>query len=407
MGLQVLLLTYAASLFTSAWGQASQSAGGWMCPCPGGHRPMGSASTCNEACSGGNRSNSSDSSAFEREQAEARRRNDEERRRQEEAQAAVLQTEAEIIRNRDAQISNLRELTVSPSSGLRGLPATGAPEARIERGGLQAEIRDAQIRGIVRGIRNITVPPPLLPEEAAIAFGQIAPGDEFNKNVFLGTAVGVGIADVFAKIRNVPLGHLKLILVTGKTFIAAEDAADVYLVKQSETYEKALRWLKDDAKRKDFTRIVRAIKDNRPIPENASIEMVRAAQAILDPRLGNSGTRIAWNAMLSPEARNAALTQLCIELGGEVLGRATKTMVGRLTAQRLPAFREANEYLAKATYALERTNDPAARASLKAAIKQANDIIAQSYAGARGMEHIASIYAGNEIERIHERPRTR
>jgi hypothetical protein len=175
-------------------------------------------------------------------------------------------------------------------------------------------------------------------------------------------------------------------------------------VKQNETYEKALRWLKDDAKRRDFTEIVRAIKEHRPISENASIDMIRVAQAILDPKLGNNSRRIAWNAMLSPEARNAALTQLCIELGGEIIGRASEKIVARVEAARQPAFQEATEYLSKATVALERTKYPVAQESLKEAIKQANEMIAKSYRavrpGAQGMGHMVSIFAKHDVEEI-------
>jgi prefoldin subunit 5 len=35
-----------------ALGQTSSPRGGWTCPCPGGHRPMGNASSCNEVCFG-------------------------------------------------------------------------------------------------------------------------------------------------------------------------------------------------------------------------------------------------------------------------------------------------------------------------------------------------------------------
>src|SRR5206468_898834 len=106
--------------------------------------------------------------------------------------------------------------------------------------------------------------------------------DHTSKNVILGAEFGVAVADIFGKIGNSPLNGTKLIFVVGNTFIAAENGADVYLVKRLETYEKALKWLKDGERRREFTPIVRALREHKPIPENASIEMVRVAQAILD-----------------------------------------------------------------------------------------------------------------------------
>ncbi len=267
--------------------------------------------------------------------------------------------------------------------------------------------QNSQIAAIVRGIKGIKVPPPISSEDAAIAFGQIAPGDHTSKNVIFGAEVGVAVADVFGKIGKSPLNRTKLIFAVGETFIAAVDGADVYIVRQNETYEKALRYLKDASTRQDFTAIVRAIKEHRPISENASIEMVRAAQAILNPKLGNSGMRIAWDAMLSPEARNAAMTRACIELGSEIIGKAVKKTVARLAATQLPAFTEATEYLTKARVALQKTEDPAARASLTLAIKQANDIIAKTYKtvrpGAVGMEHVTEIFSKDREVKVREK----
>jgi tetratricopeptide (TPR) repeat protein len=265
---------------------------------------------------------------------------------------------------------------------------------------------NSQVAAIIHGIRNIQVPPPILPTEAAITFGQIAPEDHTSKNILLGTELGVAVVDVIGKIGGSPLNGTKLIFATGKTFVAAENGADVYLVRRNDTYEKALRYLKDDATRDDFTAIVRALKDHRPIPENASIDMARAAEAILDPKLGNNGKRIAWDAMFSPEARNAALTQVCIELEGEIIGQATKTMVARLMVARQPAFTEATEYLTKARVALQQVEDPAARDSLNEAVRLANNMIAKSYhtvhPGSSGMEHIESIFFKQQQEENRE-----
>ncbi|MEA2165034.1 MAG: hypothetical protein QOK37_3161 [Thermoanaerobaculia bacterium] len=325
-----------------------------------------------------------------------------------------FQTALDYNPDNDAAGSNLRRAQVEAGNELARRERADR-DAAIQEQTRQAQdqerkaLETSQIAAIVRGIRGIKVPPPIPAEDAAITFGQIAPEDHMSKNIILGTEVGVAVIDVLGRIEKHPLSltPTKLVFVVGKTFIDAENGADVYLVKQSDTYEKALRYLKDDATRRDFTAVVRAIKEQRPISENAHIELVRAAQAILDPKLGNSGKRIAWDAMFSPEARNAALTQICIELGGEIAGKTTEKAVARLTAERLPAFIEATEYLSKAEVALERISDSVARDSLKAAIDEANGMIAQSYhaveVGSVGMGHIESIFLKRGEEERRER----
>ena len=234
---------------------------------------------------------------------------------------------------------------------------------------------------IFAGVSKIQVPVPVPPEDAVIAFGQLAP-DEKSKWIVSGLDDGVAAIDVFGKLGNAALPG-KLLLVTGKTFIAAEDGADVYLTKQNETYDRALAYLKDPKQRQQFSEIVRDLRENRPLPESASIDMQRAAQAIIDPKLGNSATHIAWDAMLSTEARRAALTRACIEMGGALAGKlageASKKLAPRILAVQDPAFQEASDFLHHAQVALARVKDPEAIETLTLAVAQANSMIAASY----------------------------
>jgi hypothetical protein len=230
---------------------------------------------------------------------------------------------------------------------------------------------------ILAGIRKIKVPPPVLPEDALLSFGQLVP-DEKSKRIIEGAEFGVAIFDIAGKLENVSFAN-KILFSTGKTLIAAENGADVYIVKQNATYEKALAYLKDAKERQKFVEIVRDLREKKPLPEDASIDMARAAQAILDPELGNSGIHIAWDALLSPEARRAALTQACIELVGHAVGAASEAAVGRIVAARQPAFQEASDFLSHAGVALQTVKDPKAIESLNLAVKQANEMIAASY----------------------------
>jgi tetratricopeptide (TPR) repeat protein len=313
----------------------------------------------------------------------------------------------------DDAIANLARALREARSALARQERAAQETARQEQERQANEARRtqemSQIRVLVGKIHAIKVPPPIPAEDAVISFGELAPENHVSKNIILGTEIGVAVIDVVARIQNhaLNLTPTKLVFVVGKTFIAAENAADVYIVKQNVTYEKALLYLKSDAAGPKFTAIVRAIKEHRPIDEDASIEMVRVAQAILDPKLGNSGTRIAWDSMLSLEARHAALTEVCIELGGEIIGQATARGVARLMVTRQPAFTEATEYLAKARVALQQVEDPATRDSLNEAVKLANEMIAKSYhavhPGALGMEHAETIFFKTHEEEYREK----
>lgn len=230
---------------------------------------------------------------------------------------------------------------------------------------------------ILAGLHKIKVPPPVPPEDAVLSFGQLVP-DEKSKRIIEGTESGVAIFDIAGKLENISFAT-KVLFSTGKTFIAAENGAEVYIVKQNETYERALAYLKDAKERQKFVELVRDVRENKAFPEDASIDMARAAQAILDPKLGNSGMHIAWDAMLSPEARHAALTQACIELVGHAVGAASGAAVGRIVEAQQPAFQEASDWLSHARVALAHVQDPKAIASLNIAVEQANEMIAASY----------------------------
>jgi hypothetical protein len=272
--------------------------------------------------------------------------------------------------------SGLKDVANSTDSlGLKTLPNenTNAPVPVV---GSPSD-RNAEAARILAGIRKIRVPPPVPAEDALLSFGQLVP-DEKSKRIIAGSEIGVAIFEIAGKLGNATLAS-KVLFSTGKTFIAAENGADIYIVKQNETYEMALAYLKNAKERQKFVEIVRDVRENKPLPEDASIEMARAAQAILDPKLGNSGMHIAWDAMLSPEARHAALTQACIELAGHAVGTAAEAAVGRIVAAQQPAFQEASDFLSHARVALQQVQDPKAIEALHIAVFRANRMIAASY----------------------------
>jgi hypothetical protein len=266
----------------------------------------------------------------------------------------------------------------------------------ISAGSQGADTR--QIQEIVAGITRINVPPPIPANEVLINFGQLAPGDDLSRRILLGSDVGVAVASVSLKMAGKSLHPgAKLIYVSGKVLIAGEDAADLYLVQQNAVYESALRYLRDERTRSQFTELVRTIKENNPIPEGARSDMIRAARAIVDPALGNSSVQIAVNALLSPDARRAMYTAACIEAAGEILGHSAGQAYQRIEAVRRVPYQQARYFLARAHVALRTVKDPSARESLQIAVRQANKAIADTYRAlapsADGLSSMVSIFA--------------
>jgi hypothetical protein len=170
-----------------------------------------------------------------------------------------------------------------------------------------------------------------------------------------------------------------MIMAAGKSFIAAEDAADIYLIKQEALYRQASGYLRNPATRLGFTAIVRTIKEGKPLPAGANAEMVAAARAILDPKLGNSAFRIAGNALLSPEARSAAVSKFLIALAAFEAGEQAKGLYNEIRKVNDPIYNEAMGWLQKAAVDIEQVTDPIDRSVLEKALAHANDIASRSY----------------------------
>jgi len=240
-------------------------------------------------------------------------------------------------------------------------------------------LTSAQIQKLVAGISTIKVPPPIPPGEASVRFGQIPDDDIKSAMVLLGMDMGTAVIDVTGRVAGRTLLPLKAIIVSGKIFIAAEDGADVYLTKKMEIYEAALTYLRKPATARKFTAIVRVLKEKKPLPEDADITMVRAAQAISNPNLGGHTSRLVWNALTSPEARNAALTRATLEAYGFIIGDATKKTVNSILVQRSSEYRKAADFVQRVTPYWKKTQIEAQKVPLSVAIEHANEVMAGAF----------------------------
>jgi hypothetical protein len=253
---------------------------------------------------------------------------------------------------------------------------------------------------IFRGIRRIEVPPPIPAEEVKIKIGQLGPSDDGAIERW--GERGLALLDMVAEVKGGPGIALKVTVVAAHGLFADLDGAQVYVAGKTAHYEKALSYLKNPGTREAFVDITRRLRDRRPLPENASIDMARAVEAISDPRLHNTSAALVWDAMMSQEAKNAALTRLGIEAALQVVGGATKEAVQKEMIAHDKAASQAVDFLSHAKVALGRTSDPVARKSLTRGIALANRIIARTYRTAepavRGMVGIEAYFAETELE---------
>jgi hypothetical protein len=263
--------------------------------------------------------------------------------------------------------------TGSESGGLKGLPAPtlSAPPTKAYLASLQTRL-DA-----------IQVPPPIPSDEAEFAFCK-SKEDPQTEAVLTFTDAGAAVLDVMGKIGGREFPTFGLIVITGKTLIDAEDAADVYIVKRDAVYDQALAYLKDKSTREVFAKLVTAVRTRQPISENTSVKMLAAAQAVADPTLNDKDHdwQDALWAMQSPPARRAALTRLLIEGAAAVTGEAMDNMMSNVIhATQAPAYEEANLILKKANRALASPHplSPDAQIFLRGLIDRSNKVIASAY----------------------------
>jgi hypothetical protein len=411
---------------------AAQAQGGWagVSQCYIGGKWVTVKGNCPATGSGSNQpvDNSAAIAAAEaerqRQEAERQRQLELERQRQREIEEQRKRDE-EAARQRQLEFDRKKQEALSSMKGIAegelGLKGAGAGDLGLKDlgdtgGGLglkdigkpappawDAQITNPQIAKLAKGLDAIQVPPPLPLKEASLSWKKLY----LNNESMLDTIDHLlDFWELTGTLGEAASFHCKVILIAGKTFIAGEDGAYVHLVKQEQVYEDALRYLKDPARSRQFARLVQALKEKRPIPASTDADMVRAARAIIDPKLGSSSTRIAWDSMLSPEARAAMVRKASLEIGTELVSTGTQGLLYDLTkrkelygAARLE--REEARKMLKGADALDRDQ-------LKKVIDHANYVLDDLYrlqqvvptiaGGAVGdaTGELAAIYVGGE-----------
>jgi hypothetical protein len=357
----------------------------------------------------------------ERQRREAERQREEEQRQREEAEAASRRQQ-EFERHKAEALGNMKGIAET-QFGLKGVDTSGGlglKEVRVSGPGdlglksiknpapaWDAQITNPQIAKLAKGLDAIQVPSPLPQKEASLSFEQVSN----SSGTVLEKAGDVAFLawDLLGKFGDKGSLHVKVILIAGRVFIAGEDGAYIHLVKQDKIYEDALHYLKDPATSRQFANIVRDLKEKGSAPASADPDMVRAARAISDPALGSSGTRIAWDSMMSPEARAAMARKACLEIGTELVhtgvSEGTENLLRDLT-KRKELYAAARLEREEARRMLKHSTDALDKDQLRKVIAHANNTLEGIYrlerAGPVIGGELAAIHVERELEGFSE-----
>lgn len=194
------------------------------------------------------------------------------------------------------------------------------------------------------------------------------------------------------------LSPADLILIGGKSFIAAEDGARIYLDNKDRNYENALRYLKDPQQSKEFARLVQDVRAGRPFTAATSDTMMEAARAIADPKLNASTASIVWDAMTSPEALSAAARKAIFEVAGSYVTKKVNDLAVNKFTEELVGHKTKWDMLTQERHwAIDTmkipTTSEADRAQLKIIVNHANNEMGKLYR----LEQIPAAYDGIAI----------
>ena len=298
----------------------------------------------------------------------------------------------------------------APQQPVYNPPAPVQPENSVQQPQSNVVIPSAapvnsQLQNLMRSVDTLQVPPPLPAKDISLSWESVLLSKDHSEALLQVGDIGLLAWDMAGRIGSSINFPCKVLMIAGKVFIAGEDGAYVYLVKQDKAYDDALRYLKDPATSKRFALLVRDIKEGRPFFCLDS-NMVKAARAINNPKLNNSGTWLAWDAMLSPEAKAAMARKACIEVGTELVSDGTEGLVGDLTEQK-EVFEAARVERKQAQSMLRQTTDAAEKAQLTQAIQKTEHVMENTYkmteAGPKLLGTIEGIFVSNEAEKGQEK----
>jgi hypothetical protein len=241
-----------------------------------------------------------------------------------------------------------------------------------------AQITDPQVKKFAKHLGSVVPPLPIPKEEVALDWKKIYLNDDRLLNTSNYVVAAWEMAGLIGK-ANV---GVKLLLIGGKTLIAGENGAYIYLVKKDQDYDAALGYLKNPGQSQQFAHLVQDVRQNRPLPAWADPDMVRAARTITDPKQGDIPAMV-WDSMTSREALSAMLRKASIEATSEVVSYGIGTQTKGLFAgeeERKAMFDSVRLERTQARKMMDLpTTTEQQRAQLKVVVDRANQLSADIY----------------------------
>jgi tetratricopeptide (TPR) repeat protein len=283
-------------------------------------------------------------------------------------------------------------------------------EKQLEQ--IKAEVERGRAVQILRGIQRIEVPAPLPPETVRTGFRiaeRFAIDKETAAKVWGRMGYGVAAFEFSFALAGRRFTPVALLLATaGDVVIGGLDGAHLYVARETETYERALAYLKDDVSRRQFVDITRRLAGGQTIdPSNLDQRMLDVARSMAERKGGPGATTLVFDAIMSREAIGAALTRAGLNIIAARMGGRVGEHVKRDLLARDRAYGEAVDFLAHAKVALQKTTDREAVDSLRKATALADDIIRRSFHAANvagtGMRSITELFAAHELEEMQQR----
>lgn len=324
-------------------------------------------------------------------------RRQEEAQRQQAAEAErqrLLAVEAERLQ---AAFNAAKPGVVSDLKGVDGAPAGGSgyglglkDSDDGQRGGSQAAwaatITDPQVAPIARHLASFVPPMPISEKDVALDWKKIYLNDNRLLDATDYVVAGWQMAGMMGKVST---AEVEVALIVGKTLIAGQDGAYMYLARRDKEFDAAAAYLKNPATAQAFAHLVDDVRQNRPLPSRADPAMVEAAQAINAHHAGNDieGKKaivpIAWDLMTSPEALSAMLRKASIEGSAAILSHGMEPGINKLLegqAQRKAVYDgiQMERNTARKMMDLPATTG-AQREQLTTLIKKANQLSADCY----------------------------
>jgi hypothetical protein len=273
------------------------------------------------------------------------------RAEQERRQAAfnVLRPEAlGDLRDVDGSLLN----GAAPSSSTFNGPVTDSDVVDLRVNGQQpgrkpawaAQFTDREAIEHATRLAAIPAPPPLPPSAAPDTWVDLLlpHAEGFDKAADVVSAAWEMVVP-YAQSGN---PTIKLVMIGMHSVIAAEDGAQMYLVRRDNEYKAAYAYLKNPRESQTFAHLVKDIHDGKKPPAGTDPAMLAAAQAVANPALRGDSKTLAWDALTSHEAVAAMVRKAAVEFGADYLSDKAGEALGAITGHEKIYAAAEEEFLA-------------------------------------------------------------